>query len=169
MPLGKEIYIFFFKYGKNGIVGMILSTIIIGYAIIKTIKIIKKYDLENYNELLEIMIGKLKTKHIDIKIVLNFIINMFLLISFFVMCAGVTAYFKQELQINEIASSICIAIVCYIILNKDTKGIVILNSILIPMIIIFIAILGVKTINTEMWILSDNTDRKLANKINTIC
>lgn len=149
LHLGKEIYLFFFRYGKYGIAGMIISAIIIGYAIYKTIKLIKKYDLENYNELLDIMKINLKTKHINLKTVLNFIINLFLLISFFVMCAGISAYFKQELLVNEIISSILVAICCYIILNKNTEGLIILNWVLIPLIMIFLLVLGSKMVNVE--------------------
>ena len=38
---GKEIYTFFFVYGKNGIIGIIISSFLIGYTIYKSLKIIK--------------------------------------------------------------------------------------------------------------------------------
>ena len=78
------------------------------------------------------------------------------------MCAGFTAYFKQELGINEIVSSIFISVFCYLILNRNMKGIFLLNSILIPIIIIVLIILGVKVFdnnieinsiqNNKMWL-----------------
>lgn len=150
LHLGKEVYVFFFKYGIYGIIGIAISSFIIGLSIFKTIKLIKKYNIENYNELLDIMIGKTKRKNIDIKIILNFIINVFLLISFFVMCAGVNAYFKQELGISEIISSIFISVFCYIILKKDTKGLILLNLVLMPLIIIFLLILSAKMLNVKL-------------------
>lgn len=158
---GKEIYTFFYIYGTKGIIGIIVSTLVIVYTIYKTFKIIKKYDINTYNELLKKTIKQNNKKSIDIEAILNIIINVFLLISFFVMCAGFSAYFKQEFGISEIYSSIIIAIISYIILNKNMKGIFLLNSILIPIIIIFLVILGLKsygtmdalesTINTQMW------------------
>ena len=144
---GKEIYTFFFMYEQKGIIGIIISSTIIGYIIYKTLKIIKKYEINSYNELLKIIIKKKQIKNLDIELILNFIINLFLLITFFIMCAGFSAYFKQEFQINQIISSLAIAIITYIILSKNMKGIFLLNSILIPLIIIILSILGIKSID----------------------
>ncbi len=158
---GKEIYTFFYIYGTKGIIGIIVSALIIAYTIYKTLKIIKKYNINTYDELLKKTIKQKNNRTIDIEVILNTIINIFLLISFFVMCAGFSAYFKQEFGINEIYTSIIIAIISYIILNKNIKGIFILNSILIPTIITFLMILGLKSFgtigtmqniaNTQMW------------------
>ena len=142
---GKEMYTFFYIHGKNGIIGIAISVLLLGYAIYKTLKVIKKYNLQSYDDLLDIAIGNIKLKKINIKIILNFIINTFLLITFFVMCAGFTAYFKQVLEIPEIISSILVAVFCYILLNKNIKGVLILNWLLIPMMIIVLIILGIKT------------------------
>lgn len=147
---GKEIYSFFFIYGKSGIVGIIISTFIIGYGIYKTLKIIKKYEVENYDDFLDIIIGNLGTQNINIKIILNFIINIFLVLSFFVMCAGFIAYFEQELQINGLVSGVFVSIFCFILLNKNIKGVMLLNSILIPMIIVTLISLGIKTFEPNM-------------------
>lgn len=146
---GKEIYTFFFIHGKYGILGIILSTCIIGYAIYKTLTIINKYNIKHYDELLDVIIGKVNFKNIDLKIILNFIINVFLLVTFFVMCAGFTAYFKQEFEINEIISGLLISVFCYFLLNKNIKGVLVLNSILIPSIIIILVVLGVKCFHIE--------------------
>lgn len=147
---GKEIYTFFFRYGIYGIIGISISIILIGIFIYKVLKIIKKYNINNYDELLDISIGKLETKNISIKIILNFIINLFLLITFFIMCAGFVSYFKQELGINEILASIISAVFCYLILNKDMKGVIILNTILIPLMIAVLIILGIKAFDTNL-------------------
>lgn len=156
---GKEIYTFFFVYGTKGIIGLAISISIIGYIIYKSLKIINKYDINTYDELLKVIIPK--TKKIDIEFILNFIINTFLLITFFIMCAGFAALFKQEFGINEIISGSTIALFSYIILNKNMKGVFLLNSILIPPMIIILIILGIKsiegigdfqnTLNTGIW------------------
>ena len=142
---GKEIYTFFFMYGQKGIIGIIISASIIGYIIYKTLKLIKKYNIQTYDELLKKIIIKKQTKNLDIELILNIIINLFLLITFFIMCAGFSAYFQQEFQINQIISSIIIALISYIILNKNMKGIFLLNSILIPLIIIILTMLAIKS------------------------
>ncbi len=159
---GKEIYNFFFVHGFFGIIGMVISTILIGVVIYKTLKIIKKYPINHYDDFLDLIIKNYNTKKIDIKLILNFIVNIFLLISFFIMCAGFSAYFKQEFGINQVISSIFMAIFCYLVLRKNIKGILILNSILIPTIIFILIILGIKassnaqvlinTKNNYLWI-----------------
>lgn len=141
---GAEIYNFFFIYGKIGIVGLIISAIIIGYTIYKTLKIINKYDINSYDKFIDKIIKNKQIKYIDISLILNVIIKAFLIITFFIMCAGFTAYFKQEFGINAIYSSIVIAIISYIILNQNIKGIIKLNSILMPLIITILFILGIK-------------------------
>ena len=142
---GKEIYSFFFIYGKQGIFGILISIFLIGYIIYKTLKIIKKYNVKNYDELLDIIIGNFKIKNINLKIILNFIINLFLIMSFFIMCAGFCAYFKQEFGIYEFITSIFLSVFCFFILNKDIKGIFILNLWLIPIIAIILIFLGIKS------------------------
>lgn len=147
---GKEIYTFFFAYGINGIFGIVLSISLIGYIVYKALKIITKNEINSYDELLKKIIKRAIWKNINIEIILNFIINLFLLITFFIMCAGFSAYFKQEFGINQIYSSIAIAILSYTILSNNIKGIFALNSILMPLIIIILAILGIKGMNTNM-------------------
>ena len=162
---GKEIYTFFFAYGKNGLLGILISVILIGYIIYKILKIIKKYNIEKYDDLLNIAINDYKIGKIDKKIILNFIINIFLIVSFFIMSAGFCAYFKQEFDVPEFISSICLSIFCFFILNKNIKGIFILNLILIPIIIMMLTFLGIKSfsnfsqiteniVKNNFWILS---------------
>ncbi len=166
---GKEIYTFFYIYGRKGILGIIISSVIIGYLIYKTLKIIKKYEIQNYGELLDIITGRFEAKNINIKIVLNLIINIFLLTSFFVMCAGFSAYFKQELGIDEKISAVVFGIFCYLILNKNIKGIVVLNSILIPTIIIVQICLGIKSIRGNKRYNNCIPKSSMDNKSNTLC
>ncbi len=142
---GKEIYTFFYVYGERGLIGIMISFLLIGCIIYKSLKIIKKYNVNNYNDFLKIIIPK---KNINLETIINFIINTFLIITFFIMCAGFSAYFNQEFGINKIYSGIFISIISYLILNKNAKGIFFINSILIPLIIIILIILGFKSFGT---------------------
>lgn len=150
---GKEIYTFFFIYGKYGILGMIISISLISFIIYKTLKIIKKHDISSYDDFLDKIIGNTQNKNIDIKTIINFIINVFLLMTFFVMCAGFSAYFEQQLGINKIVMGVIASILCFFILNKSTKGLFLLSSVLIPIVVIILLILGIKTFNTNFGIM----------------
>ena len=140
---GKEIYTFFYVYGTKGIIGIIIAISLIGVIIYKSLKIITENNINNYDEFLK-KITNSKSKSIES--VLNFIINLFLIIVFFVMCAGFVAYFKQEFGMNQILSGLIIGTISYLILSNKMKGIQIFNSILMPLIIIVLILLGIKNI-----------------------
>ena len=138
---GREIYIFFFKYGKQGIFGIIISSILIGLIIYKVFKIITKNNINNYNEFLEFIFNYNYKK---IKIV-NIIVNLFLLILFYIMLAGASAFLKQSYNIPKYIGSIVIAIITYISLKKDIKGLEKISIILMPIIIIVISCIALKS------------------------
>ncbi len=139
---GKEIYLFFAKYGVNGIIGIILSSILIGLIIYKVLKISIKHNINTYEQLVKKIYKKDKVKEI-----LKIIINIFLLISFYVMIAGFAAFFSQELGINNILATCVICILCYITFLGNIKTIVKVNSLLMPIIIIFIIYLIINNID----------------------
>ena len=135
---GQEIYTFFYSFGIKGIIGTIISSAIIGTIIYKVLKITKEKNINNYNELLELFVKNKKTREI-----INIITNIFILLSFYVMVAGFGAYLQQEYKINSIIGSAILAILTYLILKKNIKGIVNINQILIPILIAIIIIIGI--------------------------
>lgn len=138
---GQEIYVFFYSYGMKGFIGIIISSILIGYIIYKTFKIIQKNDISTYKEFLETIIGKDKKNLISI---INIIINTFLLVTFFIMISGFGAYFEQQLGINSLIGSAILAILCYIVFMTSTKGIVKVSTIIVPFLILFIIYIGIQ-------------------------
>ena len=135
---GQEIYIFFFSHGIQGLLGIIISSVLMGVIIYNTLNILNKYDINNYKEFLDVLIEKNST----IKNIINIVINIFILITFFIMIAGFGAYFKQEFGINSIIGSIILAMLNFIIFNKSIRGVVKANGILIPILILFLVIIG---------------------------
>lgn len=136
---GQEIYSFFNVYQENGILGILISSLLIGISIYIILKKSSKLKVNSYNELLE----KSAISN-NIKIILKFIINLFLLISFYIMVAGFGAYFKQEFNVPNILTAIIILIICYITFMKNIEGIAKVNTIIIPVLIIIVIGLGVK-------------------------
>ena len=101
MHLGQEIYIFFYRYGINGIAGIIVSNILMGLVIYKTLNIIRLKKIKTYKEFLDIITLRLdKNQCLFLNQIINIIINVFLLITFFIMISGFGAYFNQEYR-NE--------------------------------------------------------------------
>ena len=143
---GQEIYLFFFSYGINGIIGILISSILMGYVISKTLKIIKQNNVHNYKEFLDIIIYKKITKNnknSSIAKLINLVVNTFTLVTFFIMIAGFGTYFAQEFGINQIVGSFVLATITYIILNTSVKGVVKANGIIVPILIILVGIIGI--------------------------
>jgi uncharacterized membrane protein YkvI len=134
---GQEIYVFFFSYGAKGIIGIILSSCIIGITIYKTLEIVRKKECKNYKELLEVII-----KNEKIRDMANAIINVFILATFYIMIAGFGAYVEQEFNINSIICSSALAVLCYIVFRTNIKGFVNINQVLIPILILIIFFIG---------------------------
>ncbi len=139
---GQEIWIFFNSYGHLGAFGIILACSISGLLIYKIFKIMQKENLTTYAELLE----KISNKKI-LNQAISIIISLFLIISFYIMIAGMSAYFNQEFGVQNWICSIIMSLLCYFTLKRNMKGIVIVNSILIPCLILFILYLGIKNFN----------------------
>lgn len=141
---GQEIYLFFFSYGIKGIIGIVVSSILMGITIYKTLVIVDSFNVKNYKEYLELFIKpKKEEKNFNLRNIINTIINVFLLITFFIMIAGFGAYFGQEIGISNISGSIILAILSFIVLTTSVKGVVKVNEILVPILIIFVVVIGI--------------------------
>ena len=139
---GREIYVFFTQYGKMGLLGIIITGIITGVIIYRVLTIVKTYEIFNYNKLLE----RINWKYQRTNKLINFIVNSFLLISFYIMVAGFSAYLNQSYRVNSYLSSTLFAIICYLIFKKNIEGVIKVNEILVPILLIFIIFLGIKNL-----------------------
>ena len=139
---GQEIYLFFGIYGIQGIIGIVISQLIIGLVIYKVLTISINNKIENYDELLKHI-----NKNHKIREIIKIIINIFLLLSFYVMIAGFSAYFSQELGIPNIIGATIVTIFCYITFMGNIERLVQVNTLLIPILVIFIIILTSKNLD----------------------
>lgn len=149
---GQEIYVFFYNYGIKGIIGIFISSFIMGIIIYKTLVLVKQNNIKNYREYLELFIKPKENNnsYLNIKNIINTVINLFILITFFIMIAGFGAYFKQELGINNVLGSGILSIMCLFVFKTNQKGVVKVSSLLVPILIAFITIicfLNIKDIN----------------------
>lgn len=144
---GQEIYSFFFSYGEKGLIGILVSSILMGFIIYKSLFLIDKYNIRTYKEFLEIFIKpKPEEKFFNLKNIINIVINIFILITFFIMIAGFGAYFAQELGINSIIGSVILASVCFLVLMTSIQGVVKVNEVLVPTLIVFVVVVGMLSI-----------------------
>lgn len=139
---GREIYLFFSKYGEYGKIGIILSGILTGVIIYRVLELTKMYEINTYNKLLE----RINWKYHKLNKIINIIVNAFLLISFYIMVAGFSAYIAQTYGIAIYISSSVFVIISYIIFKKSIQGVIKANEVLVPFLILLIIYLGVKNI-----------------------
>ena len=122
---GQEIYSFFYIYGINGILGISITCILLTVILLKTLNLIYDKKIDSYRQ------------------VTNFIINMLLLITFYIMIAGFGAYFEQEIMIPKIIGSIDLALMCYIVFLTNVNGVLKVSKYIVPILIICILIIGI--------------------------
>ena len=99
-------------------------------------KFAEKNNIKNYKEFLDFFI-----KNEKIKELINSIINIFILVSFYVMIAGFGAYLEQEINLNNFIGSSILAILCIILFKTNINGIVKINEILIPILILVVLVI----------------------------
>lgn len=143
---GQEIYTFFNRFGIKGLVGIAISTCLFLYIIFKTLDIVLKNNINNYQDFLDVILpSKLQSNRI-MSFTINNIINIFLLISFNIMVAGFATYFFQELGLSKWVGAIIIAILTIITFLNNIDGVIKINSLLIPILIVLIIFLGIERI-----------------------
>ena len=136
---GQEILVFFYKYGINGILGLIVCNILIGYCIYKILKIINENDINNFEDFINVLTN---FKFIKINKFINIIINIFLLLSFFIMIAGFGSFFEQEFKIYRIIGAFLLASIAFILFIGNVRKIVKINDRIVPILIVIIVFIG---------------------------
>ena len=134
---GQEIYSFFYSYGVIGLIGIIITCTLISITIYKSLKIIYKNKIDNYDEFLKVFI-----KNEKVTKTINVVINILLLVTFYIMIAGFGAYFEQEIGINKMLGSALLAIITAIVFFTSVKGVLKVSEYIVPVLIIFIVIIG---------------------------
>lgn len=144
---GQEIYSFFYSYGSIGIIGIIMTCCLISLMVYKSLKIIYSKKINSYDEFLNIFI-----KNEKVTKVISIVINILLLVTFYIMVAGFGAYFEQEIGVKRIIGSSILVIMTAIVFFTSVKGVLKVSEYIVPLLIIFIIIIGgtnLLTINLE--------------------
>lgn len=144
---GKEIYIFFKIFGNLGLVGLIISTLFTGLIIYAVLYLSNRKNIRSNEKFLDtISNNKIKTLQKITKNALKNIINIFLIISFFIMIAGWSAYFKQKYGLPIFLTSGIMGILLYITFLTNIDGIMKISSFIVPILVIIIMYISCKNI-----------------------
>ena len=139
MPHGQEIYLFFYRFGTNGIIGIIICNIIMAIIIYKTLKILYENNINTYKNFLD----KIFLENEKLSNITNIIINIFLCATFFIMISGFGTYLSQSFGMNQIIGSSILALISYIVFLRKIESFAKINNIVIPILITIILIIGI--------------------------
>lgn len=148
---GAEIGLFFNSAGIFGIVGILISSILLGLII----NIVLEDNNKEYIELIE---NNIDNKYISFCV--KGIVNLFLIVSYFIMIAGLTSFIHEEIEINYLLSSIISVSTIFIIVKGNIKRIEKFNEIFVPFLILLI--IGL------CFIITDTTFDNIKNNIENI-
>lgn len=142
---GKEVFNFFTIYSFDGLISIFIFSILLFCLIYKCLNIKTKLKLKNYND----FIFYLEKKYIffNHKFFL-LIINIFLASSFYIMVSALSSLFNYQFNIAKITTILgCIFICFFVFYKKNINFICIINSILMPTLILFVFSLCTFNIN----------------------
>ncbi len=132
---GKEIYEFFTQYGLYGLFGIMIS----GYIFIqigrKIMLIALHRNIKNYMEFNDWLFGKR----------ISFFVNMVFMAMLFgvtgVMMSGVGGLFEEQLGFSKISGMMFTTFLSIVVMSWGTKGLLSINTFVVPAMIIFNLIL----------------------------
>lgn len=149
MLQGKRFMLSFLFTNTLGFIGMIGSSLIIGVTIYKVLKISQVNKINTYQDFCNLIGNKKLVNFLsnNIAVILNNVVNIFLLITYFVMIAGFSSFMKQEFNLNGFFASTIIIVTCYFIFLRNVSGLIKISNYLIPILIAFIFYISLKNID----------------------
>ena len=142
---GKEIFNFFTCYSYYGVISIFIFSFFLFLLLYKCLNIKTNLKTNSYNEFIFYL--EKKYKFFNYKLFL-LIINIFLASSFYIMIAALSSLFNYQFNIAKFLTIIGTIFVCFIIFyKKNINFIYIINSILMPILILFIISLCFFNIN----------------------
>lgn len=134
---GREIMDFFGLYGSKGIWGIYISGIL--FSLGGSLLLLKIYNnkIKSFKNLAEtIFKGK-------VLVLVDIIINISLYTGFTIMVAGSGAIFKEQLDLSFNLGMIVMLVASFIVFLFDLKGLSLINTILVPLLIIGILFISI--------------------------
>lgn len=134
---GREIMDFFGVYGAKGTWGIYISGAL--FALVGTLLLLKIYNnkIEDFNDLSKRIFGK------RVRIIVDIIISISLYTGFSIMIAGSGAIFQQQLGLPFNLGIIVMTVCSFIVFLFSLEGLSLINSILVPLLIIGILFISI--------------------------
>ena len=151
---GQEIKIFFSNYGIAGLIGLICSVFLISLVLNCTMRIIFIHNIRTYSDFSTNLFKGIPILFHS----MQYLINFFLLASFFIMCIGFSTSLEQQLSLPRFLGSFVISILCYTTFIGNINRITKINSVIIPFLVCLILFAGFKVFFSGNFFISNNSD-----------
>jgi len=152
---GQEILHFFGKYGGNGILGIVVITILFSLLGVIVLSNIYTQKIQNFEQFSRAYFGK------TFFTIINIVIIFLLFTSYVVMLSGSGAALYENFQIPYIYGIIVMAIVTFCVFIFGVKGIASANKIIVPFLICIILWVGFSVIYKNEMVFSNFYTSKL--------
>jgi len=133
---GQEILQFFTVFRNGGLKGILLSGALFFIVCFSVLDYIFSHKIDGYSKYINVIAGKYAGIAIEV------IVMLFLLTGFFIMIAGTGAFFSEFFGIKAIFGAGFMAALCCIVFLFGVKGVVNVNTILAPILVCGIFIIG---------------------------
>ncbi len=140
---GQEVASFFNRFSNEGLWGVILASILFGVVVYKVLNL---KDIKKYEDLIK-----------NNKFLL-YLMKTFTFICFCIMVSGVGSFVEQEFSISFWIGSILVAIICFIAFTFKFNGLEKINSILVPIILVGVLIIGLNNYNPSDIVVDGNVN-----------
>ncbi|MDR2166536.1 MAG: hypothetical protein LBE35_01620, partial [Clostridiales bacterium] len=134
---GREHLTFFLRYGRFGVFGIILAGAVIALCGLAVMDLCVRHGIRDYKSFMRAVFGP------RLGAVLDVITGLFIFVLFSAMLAGAGALGQQALQLPFSAGSAALAALCFVILLFDIRGIIEINTIVTPILVVGALILGI--------------------------
>ncbi|KRQ86715.1 hypothetical protein ABG79_01467 [Caloramator mitchellensis] len=141
---GQEILQFFSMYGKKGILGILICFVLYVFLSQIIIKLSIKYKLKSYSDYLKFVLGKQFGFFSDL------IITFFIFSSNVIMISGSATLLYENFGFRKNYAVIFVSLVVLIISLFSTKGLIEINSIIVPFSTLTIILLGYFVLSSEI-------------------
>jgi uncharacterized membrane protein YkvI len=132
---GREIMTFFTNFGYKSFLGILISGLLYIPICSIVVKISIKHNLRSYNELIHLVSPGIWGK------IIGLLMSFFLMSSSAIILAGSGALLHQYFGISKWVGLILMATLAIIVLLRDTQGLIEINSIIVPSLIIVLSTL----------------------------
>lgn len=135
---GLSILQFFTVYGPYGLAGIVLSTALFIWVGTKMMVLSRRIQAFSYQQFNNYLFGPKVGKAVNaVSFIILFGVSA-------VMLSGTGSIFEEQLSLPSQLGIAFSLLFVYWILTKELKGVMILNSLVVPMMLVFIAVIGLK-------------------------